>query len=622
MATDGSSFYVADLLDNRIRKVAADGTSTTVVGTGDKGFAGDGGPATAAKLAFPRAVARTASGVLYIADTANQRVRRVDVNGTITTLAGTGTAGFGGDGGPAQNALLKTPSGVAVGPAGEVYVADTGNSRVRRIATDGTITTIAGNGDPAFGGDGGPATSASLNAPRSVAVDPVGRLLIADEGNHRLRRVDTTGVITTVAGTGTASSTGDGGPATGADLTGPSNLVVGPGGDVYFNDDEGVRRIDGAGIVHLYVSASTATGRAGLVFDSAGDLISGERYRIVKVSADGTSVSPLIGCGVSLGCGDGGPGASASLSRGGLIALSRSGDLFISELFAGRIRRVGPDGVISTYAGSGQNGADDGTAVAPTIPGVLAVAVDIDGDLLVSSESGQIWRVTPAGDVTLVAGTGVTGFSGDGGPATAAQLDYPSGLLIDRDGSALVADSGNNRVRRIGPDGTITTVVGNGTPDASGDGGPATSAGISPASLAFDRDHNLLITAGVAGQVRKVDAGGVISTIAGTGVPGDSGDGGPATSAQLMTPFGIAVDSLGNIYVADVQAHRVRRIDTHGTITTIAGNGIPENTGDGGPATAAALGEPFGLAIDTSDHLYVSETGGGPAPRVRRVALR
>ncbi|MFE9898614.1 hypothetical protein ACFYPT_40440, partial [Streptomyces sp. NPDC005529] len=227
---------IADTYNHRIRRVAADGIITTLAGTGEHGFSGDGGSAHKAALAAPEAVAAGADGMVYIADTLNHRVRRIAADGIITTLAGTGQNDFGGDGGPAHRSLLRYPQGVAAGPDGVVYIADTLNQRVRRITADGIITTLAGTGQNGCGGDGRPAHQATLSAPRSVAVGPDGTVYIADTFNHRIRRITADGIITTLAGTGQNGFGGDGGPAHQATLSAPRSVAVGPDGTVYIAD--------------------------------------------------------------------------------------------------------------------------------------------------------------------------------------------------------------------------------------------------------------------------------------------------------------------------------------------------------------------------------------------------
>ena len=239
VAVDGAgNLYIADTLNYRIRRVDTEGTITTFAGTGEKGNSGDGDPAIQTLLNNPYDVAVDTNGNLYIADTSNHRILRVDIAGTITTFAGTGDRGFSGDGGPAVQALLNDPYGVAVDTDGNLYIADTLNQRIRRVDTEGTIATFAGTGDRGFSGDGGPAVQALLDRPRGVAADTDGNLYIADTLNQRIRRVDTEGTITTFAGTGNRGFSGDGGPAVAARLNFPTRLAVDGAGNLYIADTD------------------------------------------------------------------------------------------------------------------------------------------------------------------------------------------------------------------------------------------------------------------------------------------------------------------------------------------------------------------------------------------------
>ncbi|MCK9931925.1 protein kinase [Frankia sp. Mgl5] len=245
------NIYVADFDNNRVRRITADGTITTIAGTGEAGFSGDGGPATQARLRQPAAVALDSAGNILIADTFNQRIRRVDPSGIITTVAGKDDRGFSGDGMPATEATLWYPGGVVADPTGNIYVADSGNNRIRRVGTDGIIQTVAGgDGEGAFG-DGGPAADALLAFPISVAMDRPGRLYIADSGNNRIRRVGLDGVIETVAGTGLPGYSGDGGPATRATLRSPRGVAVDARGAIFITDrtNRRIRRVDPSGII-------------------------------------------------------------------------------------------------------------------------------------------------------------------------------------------------------------------------------------------------------------------------------------------------------------------------------------------------------------------------------------
>ena len=257
MAVDTKgNIYIADFYNNRVRRVGPDGVITTIAGTGQEGFSGDGGPATQARLNVPSDVAVDAQGNVYIADSNNHRIRRVGPNGVITTIAGTGPVGggegrFSGDGRPATQARLNSPAGVVVDAQGNVYIADSDNHRIRRVGLDGIITTIAGSGDTGFGkggysGDGGPATQARLNSPDGMVVDAQGNIYIADTYNHRIRRVGLDGVITTIAGTGAEGYSGDGGPATQARLNYPAGMAVDAQVNIYIADEANhrIRRMD------------------------------------------------------------------------------------------------------------------------------------------------------------------------------------------------------------------------------------------------------------------------------------------------------------------------------------------------------------------------------------------
>jgi uncharacterized protein (TIGR03437 family) len=322
-------------------------------------------------------------------------------------------------------------------------------------------------------------------------------------------------------------------------------------------------------------------------------------------------IATLAGNGVAAYSGDGGPASAAALNHSKGIAVDAAGNVYIADVDNSRVRQVTPTGMINTVAGNGFRGAsgDGGSATSASFSDISAVTIDPYGNLYVADSSNRrIRKVTPNGIVTTIAGTGVEGFSGEGGPAASAMLGRPEALAVDALGNLYFADSTNQRVRRIGVNGVITTVAGNGVDGFSGDGGSAVSASLGfPLGVAFDNAGNLYVADGDNNRIRRIAPGGIISTVAGNGHGGFSGDGGPATAASLNIPSDVAVDSAGNLYIADAGDNRVRKVDTAGIITTVAGTGTDGYSGDGGPSTQAMLNYPWGLAVDGAGTVYISD---------------
>ena len=639
VATDGAgNLYVSDEGNHRVRRIDTAGVISTIAGTGERGFSGDDGPATEAQLSYPDSVAVDGAGNVYIADFGNTRIRKVDAAGVITTVAGTGERGFGGDGGPATEAQFSDPKDVALDGAGNLYVSDGGNHRVRRIDTAGVISTIAGTGEYGFGGDGGPADQAALSFPRGVATDGAGNLYVADDENHRVRRIDTAGVISTIAGTGEYGFGGDGGPATEAQLFYPDSVAVDGAGNVYIADfgNARIRKVDAAGVITTVAGTgeegfsgdggpadqAALSKPRGVAVDSAGNVYIADlgNQRVRRIDTAGV-ISTIAGTGEEGFSGDGDPATEAQLSYPASVAVDSAGNVYVAGYESSRVRRIDTAGVISTFAGTGEEGfsGDGGPATEaqfyPGNDGFLSVATDAAGNVYVTDpENHRVRRIDTAGVISTFAGTGEEGFSGDGGPATEAALYYPVGVAVDSAGNVYVADLGNQRVRRIDTAGVISTFAGTGERGFSGDGGPATEAQLSyPASVAVDSAGNVYVAGYESSRVRRIDTAGVISTFAGTGEEGFSGDGGPATEAQFYPGndgfLSVATDAAGNVYVTDPENHRVRRIDTAGVISTFAGTGEEGFSGDGGPATEAALYYPVGVAVDGLGNVYIADTG-------------
>ena len=554
-------------------------TIETIAGGGDG--VGDDGPAIRAKLTEPTGVAVDAAGNIYIADRHNHRVRKVDTSGTISTFAGTNVDtrdyGFNGDGGLADRALLAFPEGVVVDVVGNVYIADTDNHRIRMVDTAGIIHTIAGSGVGGATREGGLAVESDLFRPLDVAVDGAGNIYIADF--TRISKVDISGRIRTFGGTGRVE--------TGANVFAPRGVAVDAAGNVYFTNPSlpGIRKVDVSGAISTVVELVEEDNLPrGLAVDASGIVYFTDitDFRVYKVDASG-ALTTIAGLGVGDYSGDGGPATKVKLEFPRNVAVDGMGNVYIQDF--SRIRKVDASGIVDTIAGGGEKGfGGDGVPAAGTfLDQPRGVAVDAAGNIFIAEwGSHRIRKVDSLGVIHTIAGTGEPGFSGDGGPATSAMLAFPLGVAVDTAGNVYIADALNHRIRRIDILGVIETIAGSGdgvseenfTGDYGGDSGPATGALLArPDDIAVDNMGNVYIADSFNHRIRKVDASGIIDTIAGTGERGFGGDGGPATSALLTFPQGVATDSAGNIYIADAENNRIRVVDSTGVIRTIAGTG-------------------------------------------------
>lgn len=574
-------FYVADNVRSVVCNVNAAGVARVVAGSGATRYWGDGGPATQGALYSPSGLAVDTAGNLYIADRWNQRVRKVDyATGVITTFAGNGDVGTLGDGGPATAAQLTYPLGVAVDPAGNVYISDKSN-KIRKVAANGTIDTFAGVGVPGALGDGGPARLAQLSFPAGMVVRG-NKLDIADADNNKIREIDlSSGTIKTLAGTGARTFAGDGGLSKQAALNYPLDVAT-DGSSLWIAD----------------------TGNARVRFVNIAGVIS-------TVAGNGT-----VGFG-----GDGGPAPNAALDYPSSVDIDATGTVFVGDQANHRVRVITPTGAISTAAGNGTAGfgGEGGPAIAAELNQPTSVFAASDGRLLIADAWNHVVRaLLPDGPLVTIAGQpDVQGSSGDGGPATAATLDFLTGVVADQFGNVFISDW-SHRIRKVSATtGIIETIAGNGGAGFSGDGGAAQSATLnSPSGLAFDGSGNLLVADTMNHRIRRIAAvkgvvvpASKITTIAGTGLASYSGDGGPATKATLNQPMGVTVDSKGNIVLADTKNQRIRRIDTRGVITTLAGNGGTGWGPDGTLAVRSPLNHPRSVIVDTSGALVLTDTG-------------
>ncbi|MBZ5620847.1 MAG: hypothetical protein LAQ69_19280 [Acidobacteriia bacterium] len=639
VAVDASgNVYFASI--HSVFKVDPAGTLTRIAGTGRYGVSGDGGPALKAQLAFPDGVAVDAAGNVYVTDRAVHVIRRISTGGTISTFAGTGTSGFSGDGGPAANAQFNGPTGLAFDSAGNLYIADTGNSCIRKISTDGTIVTFAGTNANNYGGDGGPARLADLNGPEGVAADLAGNLYIADTFNNRIREVAPDGTINTFAGTGFPGYSGDNGPATSATLFLPTDVAVDPTGNTIYIADLGAVRIrsvangiigtvagnttagqlpqDGAPAVSVRINGPTgvAVDAGGAFYFAAGSIGSGSGlttgdYKIWKVTPGGV-LSTVAGNGYNSFSGDGGAAARAQIDTPAGMARDSAGNLYFADSVGNRVRKISRDGTITTVAGFGVAGfaGESGPAVAALLNQPMGVAVNADDTLFIADTgNNRIREVLKDGTIGTYAGNGNAGFFGDGGSPLDAALHAPRAIAFDPAGNLYIADTLDHRIRKIdSATYTIDTVAGKGQ-GLAGDGGPAVNALLNlPSSIALDSAGALYITDEANGRIRKVSTAGTITTVAGTDTV-FTGDGGLAINARLSGPRGVAVDWAGNLYISDPGENRVRKVTTDGLITTIAGDGNCCYSNDGGPATSASLNLPWGVVVDPAGSVYVADAG-------------
>ncbi len=603
------NFYFASF--HSLFKVDGSGMLSLLAGDGKQGTAPN-------EFLFPYGIAVDRAGNVYVADRDANVIRLFRPNGSqassnflpgvTTSFAGTGVAGYSGDGGSAFSAQFNGPTGLAVDSGGNVYVADTGNNVIRKIATNGFVTTVAGNTNKGYGGDGGPATNAKLNGPEGVAVDSAGNLYIADTFNHRIREVSANGAMTTFAATGFPGSSGDNGPAAQANLFLPTDVAVDNQGNVYIADlgNSRIREVSN-GIIRT-VAGSTDGGQP-----MNGILAVSARFN----GPTGVAVDPA---GSVVYLAEGSVGSGSGLD---------SGDYRIWKFTM-------PDEVLSAAAGTGARSysGDGGAAAKAQFDAPAGMTFDLAGNLYIAdSRNNRVRKITPAGIVTNVAGNGTAGFSGDGQPAVNAQLNRPAGVAVDAGGVVFIADSGNNRIRRVTRDGLIATIAGNGNAAFFGDGGRAEIAALhNPQGVAVDAADNIYIADTGSQRVRKIGTDDIIQTInsvplqapVGLALEGnivyvaDQATGtvvmiGPGGAAQtiasgLKNPSGVAVDNGGFVYIADTGDNQVRKFFA-GSSEVIAGTGACCYSGDGGPASAAQLNQPWGLAADQSGNLYIADSG-------------
>jgi sugar lactone lactonase YvrE len=584
IASDAAgNLYIADSGSNMIRKLTPAGVMSILAGNGSQGHADGTGPA--AQFNYPNGVAVDQHGNVYVADTGNNLIRRITPTGVVTTLAGSGAYDYVN--GTGTGAAFRNPAGLAVDAASNVYVADTANSSIREVSPAGVVTTVAGAYGQA-GGANGPGPMASFVTPGAVALDAKGNLYVADIGADEVREITPAHVVSTLAGQeGVAGSMN--GTGTGATFTHPDGIAVDAKGNVYVGDDENLlRKITPAGVVTTFAGSvqglQDGPGTTAL-FDRIQGLALGRGGSLVVLDRSGIRNVTLTGVVTT------NPPVPLFDSPCG-VAVDAFGTIYTADTGNNVIRKLTSDGVVTTLAGrAGIAGHLDGQGTLAEFAAPEALAVDANGNIFVADTGNSIIReITPGGLVSTLAGDpGVPGSSDGTGPA--AKFNHPRGVAVDSGGIVYVSDFGNNSVRIISPDHAVATISG--------------AQIAEPVGIAVDGQQDIFVVSEQDDDVQEISADGVFSVYA--GVPGSGGaTNGDKAVAQFLSPAGLALDAGGNLFVADTGNNLLREINTAGQVSTVSGAGVPGfyDGADGG-ATFSGL---KGVAVDSSGNIDVADT--------------
>jgi len=565
IAVDGSgNVYFADCLNHTIRMVTPGGVVSTLAGLAGSSGSSDG-TGSAARFNNPEGVAVDPSGNVYVADTGNDTLRMITPGGVVTTLAGLAGSPGSSDG-TGSSAQFAGPAGVAVDSGGNIYVADKGNYTLRMVTPAGVVSTLAGLAGNRGISDG-TGSAARFYVPYSVAVDASGNVYVADTGNNTLRMVTPAGVVSTLAG-----------------LAGSTGSSDGTGGAARFSTPYGVA-VDGSG--NVYVADTN--------------------NQTIRKMTSGGVVSTLAGLVGSPGSSDG-TGSAALFDKPYGVAVDSGGNAYVADQFNHTIRKVTPGGVVTTLAGlAGIRGSSNGTGSAARFYQPAGVAVDGSGNVYVADQYNHtIRKVTPAGVVTTLAG--LAGSSGSiDGTGSAARFAYPRGVAVDSSGNVFVTDTNNDTIRKVTPGGVVTTLAGSVNSPGSSDGTGSAARFYAPSGLAVDGSGNVYVTDADNYTIRKVTPGGVVSTLAGqVGSPGSSD--GTGSAARFNFPFCVAVDGSGNVYVTDTNNNTIRMVTPAGVVSTIGGTtGVAG--GMDGLGAAAGFSGPAGIAVSSIGTVFVADQG-------------
>ena len=577
---------------------------TTLAGTAGSTVKSADGSGSDAQFNLPHGMASDAQGNIYVADSFNHTIRKITPEGVVSTLAGgAGEAGYADGTGTA--ARFNEPWGVTVDHTGNVFVADTNNNAIRMITPAGVVTTLAGSGGRQGSSDG-VGSAAGFREPHGIGIDSNGNLYVADFGNNTVRKVTSAGVVTTLAGH-VGSEGGTDGTGTAALFKGLQFLAVDANDNIYVTEaaNKVVRKITTSGVVTTLTTGTPPPfgEPRGVVADSAGNLYVADSMDSVirKVTSSGV-VSVFAGISRTPGSDDG-TTTTARFNAPFGVGLDVQGRLYVADTENNTIRVIA-NGTVTTFAGlAGRTSSVDGTGADARFEDPYALAVDGSGNIFVADATDHsIRKITLERVATTFAGRGGSFGSADG-TGDEARFKGPLGIAADGAGNVYVADTGNYTIRKISPSGVVTTLAGSAGQPGGADGNGTTARFSNPYGVAVDTSGNLYVVES-SGVVRKITSAGVVSTLAGGG--GSGFVDGSGSAAKFSQPFDITIDGAGNVYVSDHGNHAVRKITSAGVVTTLAGSGTAgSSTGTG---TAANFKFPSGIAADLTGNVYLADT--------------
>jgi sugar lactone lactonase YvrE len=609
------NIFIADEGNNCIREIIGVTQVSSFAGNSNKGLLN--GIGTLAEFWGPSGIATDLQGNMYVTDSYNQCVRKISPSGLVSIVAGNGIRGYVD--GPGSVAEFNQPNGIAVDGQGNIYIGDSQNFRLRKISPGGTVTTLAGNGIP--GSTDGLGSIAQFSYMPSLAADGQGNLYLPDQVSNKIRKITPAGEVSTIAGNGTPGYADGQGPV--AEFNQPADVIVDSVGNLYVADQGNncIRKVNSAGLVSTLagnLTKANVDGPSGTaefsepcaeVMDNYGNLYVGQfgDNRIREITSAG-SVVTIAGNGMPGFVN--GPALEAEFQ--GIFGLTADfrGNLFVADFVNNQIRKIQLGGTVGTFAGNGVPGFVDGAGEFAQFYQPTGVATDLQGNIYVTDAGNNcIRKITPDAKVSTLAGSGIAGFAD--GKGNIAEFNLPYGIAADLQGNLFVADDINNRIRKIDPTGSVTTIAGTGAPGFID--GPGSSAQFNvPDAVAVDAGGNLFVADVANNCIRRISASGIVSTVAGDGRPGFID--GLGKGAEFKQPNGVAVDGKGNIYVADNANNSIRMISPSGQVRTVAGS-FMAGFADGSGATAM-FNHPFGIAIDMSGQLYIGDLGNNSVRKI------